>query len=143
MIGKINYHQYGGSMKNSLNLTVVILLLVVLGCSCPKLKDLAKGSPSTPSATPIETDTADEPEETPTPSQIEADLTMNKYNQLKIGMKRNEVERLLGGPGTEISTSRGGGITFGVYKWEGPDYTSIILSFRDDRIMTKTQVGLK
>ena len=30
------------TMKNSLNLCLVILLLVVLGCTCPKLGDLGK-----------------------------------------------------------------------------------------------------
>ncbi len=68
---------------------------------------------------------------------------MAKYNQLKIGMPKNEVDRILGGTGTEISSSSGGGSKFSVYKWSGENYTSIILSFRNDKIMSKSQVGLK
>ena len=69
---------------------------------------------------------------------------MEKYNQLKIGMARSEVERILGGKGAEVSPpTTGGGVRFSVNKWEGEDYKSVILSFRDDKIMTKAQVGLK
>jgi len=68
---------------------------------------------------------------------------MAKYEQLKIGMPRADVERILGGPGEEISNTSGGGVRFSVNKWEGDDFKSVILTFRNDKIMTKTQVGLK
>ena len=58
-------------------------------------------------------------------------------------MPKADVERILGGPGTEVSTSSGGGMTFSVYKWSGDDYTSVILTFKNDKIMSKSQVGLK
>ena len=58
-------------------------------------------------------------------------------------MPKNDVDRILGGPGTEISTSSGGGMTFSVYKYSGDDFTSIILTFKNDKIMSKSQVGLK
>ena len=68
---------------------------------------------------------------------------MDKYNKLRIGMDRSDVESLLGGKGTEISSSSGGKMRFSVNKWEGEDFKTIILSFKDDKIMTKSQVGLK
>lgn len=68
---------------------------------------------------------------------------MAQYNQLKIGMRRSEVERILGGAGEEISSTSGGGVNFSVNKWSGENYTSVIVSFRDDKIMSKSQVGLK
>lgn len=131
-------------MKNSLNLVFVILFLIVLGCSCPKLDDLRgdKGTPS-PSATPAASNPSRTPEKIASPSNSTSSLTIAKYNQLKIKMPKDDVDRILGGPGTEISTSSGGGMTFSVYKWSGENYTSIIISFQDDKIMSKSQVGLK
>ncbi len=68
---------------------------------------------------------------------------MDEYNQLSIGQARSGVDRILGGKGTEISSLVGGGVRFSVNKWEGEKFKSIILSFRNDKIMTKSQVGLK
>lgn len=118
---------------------MVVLFLVILGCSCPKLADLSKGSRPSPSPS------NDWPTPAPTPAAKTGNynLTMDNYNQLSIGMPRARVEDLLGGKGTEISSSTGGGIRFTVNKWEGENFKSIILSFRNDKIMSKSQVGLK
>ncbi|MEO6050029.1 MAG: hypothetical protein ABIP78_01690 [Pyrinomonadaceae bacterium] len=127
-------------MKNQLNLCLAIFFLVVLGCSCPKLSGLVnKGDSSTPRSTPI----SDSPSSSPNAIEGDYDLTMDKYKQLRIGQARSEVERILGGKGTEISSSTGGGMRFSVNKWEGEKYQSVILSFRNDKIMSKSQVGLK
>lgn len=58
-------------------------------------------------------------------------------------MSRSDVETLLGGKGTQVSSSTGGGVTFEVHKWETKDYKTIIITFKNDKVMTKTQVGLK
>lgn len=128
-------------MKNGLNLALVGLFLVVLGCSCPsKLAELGKkGNSATPAATPARSST---PSATPS-TDGEYDLTMDKYNRIKVGMPRPDVENILGGKGTEISSSVGGGVRFSVNKWEGEKFHSIILSFRNDKVMSKSQVGLK
>ena len=68
---------------------------------------------------------------------------MAKYEQIKTNMKKSEVESILGGKGTEVSSSSGGGMTFSVYKWEGENYASIILTFKNDKVMSKSQYGLK
>lgn len=129
-------------MKNALNLCIAILFLVVLGCGCPaRLAELGKqADTSTPYPTPKTTST---PSTTLPTKKGEYDLTMEKYNQLSVGMARTKVEEILGGKGTEISSSTGGGVRFSVNKWEGDDFKSVILSFRGDKIMTKSQVGLK
>ena len=127
-------------MKNSINLCLAILFLVVLGCSCPsKLAELGKNK-QTPTPAPFSTPTQNP---TPTVSKGEYDLTMEKYNQISVGTKRSDVERILGGKGTEVSNTSGGGIKFTVNKWEGDNYKSIILSFKADKVMTRAQVGLK
>lgn len=129
---------------NATNLGFVVLLLVALGCSCPKLGDLAnRGGSSSPRPSATSTPSTSSSPSTTTSSKGEYELTMDKYNKLSIGMPRTEVERILGGKGTEISSSKGGNMTFSVNKWEGQNYKSIILSFKNDKIMSKSQVGLK
>ncbi len=130
--------------RNSLNFALATLVLVVLGCSCPqKLSEFTKkGGTSTPTAS-NSTTTPDLPTTSkPTVKKGEYDLSMAKYNQLSIGMPRSKVEEILGGKGTEISSSKGGGVSFSVNKWQGDDFKAIILSFKADKIMSKSQVGL-
>lgn len=130
-------------LRNATNLGFVVLLLAVIGCSCPKLADLAKnGGSSSPNPSATSTPATRSTPFTSPSSKETYDVTMAKYNQLKIGMARSEVERILGGKGTEISSSTGGKMTFSVNKWEGEKFKSIILSFKDDKIMSKSQVGL-
>ncbi|MBK9216093.1 MAG: hypothetical protein IPM59_10930 [Chloracidobacterium sp.] len=120
------------------NLGLVSVLLVALGCNCgDKLKELANKDDSTPRPT-----SSPGSINAPVSKKGEYELTMDKYNQLKVGMARSEVESILGGKGTEISSSKGGGMRFSVNKWEGDNFKSIILSFRNDKIMTRAQVGL-
>ena len=130
---------------NSVNLGFVVLLLVVLGCSCPeRLSEFTKGGGSSSNninrATPEPTLTPGK--STTTSSKAEYDVTKAKYDQLSIGMERSKVESILGGKGIEVSSSKGGNMSFSVNKWVGDNYKSIILSFKNDKIMTKSQVGL-
>ncbi len=129
-------------MKNSLNLVLIFLLLVVLGCSCQRLREMSSEQDPPPASSPTTSNTSTVPERSPDTTSTSS-LTMAKYNQLKINMDKREVERILGGPGEEISTTSGGGSTFAVYKWSGEKFSSVIISFRNDKIMTKSQVGLK
>ena len=129
------------NFKNVNNMGIVVLLLVVLGCSCPKLSDLAKKDRETaPTPAPFSTPSSNS---TPIVKKGEYDVTMAKYSQISIGTKREDVERILGGKGTEISNTVGGGVRFSVNKWEGDNFASVILSFRNDKVMTKSQVALK
>jgi hypothetical protein len=138
-------NRYRLKTRNTANLALVILAFLVLGCSCQKFAEMltnkaAKGPPpssqtNSPSSPPSPPDDGS--------NSGEYDLTMAKYDQIKIGTPRSEVERILGGKGTEISSSSGGGMRFSVNKWEGSDFKSIILSFKNDKVMTRSQVGLK
>lgn len=127
-------------MKNPINLGLIVIVFVVLGCNCPqKIKEIANDSKS-PSPTPFSTPVTGS---TPTVKKGEYDVTMDKFKQISKGTSRSDVERILGGKGTEISNTTGGGVRFTVNKWEGDNYKAIILSFRDDKVMTLSQVGLK
>ncbi len=129
-------------MKNASNLAILAVLFIGLACSCPsRLGDLASDEPrSTPSETPRPSNSPRREVEEPEP---EYSLTKAKFDKIKVGMARSDVENTLGGKGTEISSSTGGGVRFSVNKWEGEEYRSIIISFRNDKVMTKSQVGLK
>lgn len=130
-------------MKNSLNLVLAVLFLAILGCSCPKLSELAKKNENVPPP-PVATPNSPQSQSTPAkPSVPSGELTLDKYDQIKTNMPRSDVETLLGGPGVQVSSSTGGGVTFEVRKWQTSDYKTIIITFKNDKVMTKTQVGLK
>lgn len=127
-------------MKNSANIAIVVLFLVVLGCSCPNLKNFTeKKDDASPTPAPANA--------VPTPSVAknkgEYDVTMAKYEKIKVGTPRAEVESILGGKGEEVSNTTGGGVRFSVNKWQGDNFAAIILSFKNDKVMTRSQVGLK
>lgn len=105
-----------------------------------KVPTVTSGWPDFPTPT-----TSSTPSFSSTPlktGRSETHLTLENYNRLKMDMDRAEVETILGGKGVEISSSNAGGMRFSVNKWEGDNFKSIILTFKNDKIMTKTQVGL-
>lgn len=77
------------------------------------------------------------------PKSGKYDLTKAKYEQIKDGTTRAEAERILGGPGEELSSTTAVGTTYSTVKWEGEGYSSVILSFKDDKVFSRVQVGLK
>jgi len=125
-------------MKNSLNLSLIILLFVALGCSCPKLSELAnKGQQPPPRAASPEPTAADS-----FTKKGEYDVTMAKYEQVKIGMKKADVGKIFGGKGEEYYSGKGGGVSFTSVKWVGDNFKTVLVSFRDDKVTSKSQVGL-
>lgn len=129
-------------MRNGLNIALITLFLVVLGCSCPsKLIEIVnKNSRVSERSTPTASSTPEGASTSAT--EGEYDVTMAKYNQVRIGMKRSDVERIFGGKGTEYYSGKGGGVSFTSVKWVGEKYKTILVSFRDDKVTSKSQVGL-
>ncbi len=70
-------------------------------------------------------------------------LTLALFKKISVGMTRGLVEEVLCGPGLLISSSAANGNRFTVNKWEGESYKAIILAFKNDRVISKSQVGLK
>ena len=125
-------------MKNSLNLSLVMLLFVVLGCSCPKLSELAnKDTQPPPRASSPEPTTSDT-----VTRKGEYEVTKAKYDQIKTGMKKADVEKIFGGKGEEYYSGTGGGVSFTSVKWAGDNFKTVLVSFRDDKVTSKSQVGL-
>lgn len=130
-------------MKNSLNFGLVVLLLVVLGCSCPFLKNLKldeKEDAPKPAATPFVANTATPKVKS---SDKTASLTLDDYNQLKNGMSKSEVEQILGGEGEQVSSSEIGKYKIETYKWQGENFSFVIITFRNDKVFSKSQANLK
>ena len=134
-------------MKNSLNLVLVILFFIVLGCNCQKFQDAVKQAEkdsqtnSTPPTTSSPTETNASPSSTSNSSS--AAISKEKYEQIKNGMTKAEVEKILGGPGEEMSSSSSGGYSFAMYQWKGESFSAITVMFSNGKVSTKSQYGLK
>lgn len=127
-------------MKNLINIGFVALLLVVLGCNCgDRLKELSKQDEQTPPP-PAKTEPLNS--STTTSTKGEYDVTMAKYERVKIGMKRGDVENIFGGKGEEYYSGTGGGVSFTSVKWVGEKFKTVLVSFKNDKVTSKSQVGL-
>lgn len=118
-------------MKNLLNVGFVALLLVVLGCNCgDRLKELSKKGEQTPP--PVKTEPSNTSSTTSTKGEYE--VTMAKYEKVKVGMKRGDVENIFGGKGTEYYSGTGGGVSFTSVKWVGDKFKTVLVSLKTTRL---------
>lgn len=132
-------------MKNLFNLGFVVLLLVVLGCSCQeKLQELANQSKPAPSTSPSTANTSSSPTSTSSPSSsTKTSLSLDKYNQIKNGMSYKEVVAIIGSEGTETMSSGEGKYKVTSYQWKAENYEYIYAVFMGDKLSSKTQANLK
>ncbi len=130
-------------MKNMPGLALSALILIVLGCNCgDRLKELSKkDSQPTNRTTPTTSSSPEAP--TSSSTKGEYDVTMDKYERVKTGMKRGDVENIFGGKGTEYYSGKGGGVSFVSVKWVGDKFKTVLVSFRNDKVTSKSQVGLQ
>ena len=77
-------------------------------------------------------------------------FTMEKYNRVRDGVSYFEVCAIMGEDGQEMSSSTMPGIpgvmtslTTKAYGWKNPDGSNTIIMFQNDRMMMKSQFGLK
>lgn len=63
-------------------------------------------------------------------------LTQEKLTQIKIGLTKYQIRKLLGSNGEEVTTTRGGGQTFNVVKWVDAKYNFAVVTFKNGRVMT-------
>ncbi|HEY0426553.1 MAG TPA: hypothetical protein VGC76_01985 [Pyrinomonadaceae bacterium] len=133
-------------MKNSLNLVLVILVFIVLGCNCQKFQEIAKeaenASKTKTNTTTTNTSTTSSPSNSSS-STAKGDLTLDKYNQIKNGMTHKEVIDILGVDGVEQMSSGEGKYKVESYKWEGDNYAFISVVFMGDKVNSKVQYGMK
>ena len=79
----------------------------------------------------------------PKPPSPQYPYTAAQFDQIYEGMPLSDVEKLLGGPGTEFYRSSVGERTFTDYRWEGTNNRVILISFTDDKVKGISQVGVK
>lgn len=127
-------------------LGVVALFLIIgiaggggdSGSSSAKKSGASKSTASESSQTQAES----------TKTQEKPVATMDKYNQIQNNMSYAQVKAIMGFDGTEQGSSNAsaGGITMEVkiYDWEGEDLgANMTVSFQNDKVVSKAQIGLK
>lgn len=77
-------------------------------------------------------------------------VTMSEYQQVANGMTYRQVSRIIGAPGEETSRSRIDGVSGTMsgmetvsYHWINPDGSNMNAIFQNDKLMSKTQFGLR
>lgn len=130
-------------MKNISGFALSILILVVLGCNCgDRFKELTSKANQTGNQERAATTASPDPPPS-TATKGDYDVTLGKYERVKIGMNRSDVENILGGKGTEYYSGEGGGVAFVSVKWTGEKYKTVLVSFRNNKVTSKSQVGLE
>ena len=127
-------------MKNLFNIGFVVLILVVLGCNCQRLQEMANQGKSTPTTS---SPTSSSPSTSPGSSDTGSNLTMEKYNKIQNGMSYQEVKDIIGREGTQTMSSGEGKYKVESYKWEAEDYKFISVVFMGGKVNSKVQANLK
>jgi hypothetical protein len=120
-------------MKNTVGF--VVLLAAILGCSSFGKKETANNAAPAPAKT--------EPAKPAAPPPSASDLTLEKFNQLTVGMKYDEVVKILGSAGTESSSSSSAGNSYKTFKWEGESNARITAMFKNDTLTSKNQSNVR
>ncbi|MGE3467945.1 MAG: hypothetical protein AB7J13_13560, partial [Pyrinomonadaceae bacterium] len=124
-------------MKNYLG--IFVLAAVVMGCSSLTSKEPATNTTANTVTLPAKS----EPAKTE-PAKTDANgLTLEKFDQLKPGMKYEEAVTLLGSDGTETSSSSSSNNKYATYKWEGANNARITASFKNGELTSKNQSNVK
>jgi Domain of Unknown Function with PDB structure (DUF3862) len=71
------------------------------------------------------------------------EVTMEEFNKIKNGMTYEEVVKIIGFEGTEMSSSEIGGIKTIMYSWQNDDGSNMNAMFQNNKLNTKAQFGLK
>ncbi|MEI6221159.1 MAG: DUF3862 domain-containing protein [bacterium] len=84
---------------------------------------------------------------TTVPEKVEAKsgVTLENFNKLKDGMSYKQAVAVLGVEGTILSESNVAGYATKMYTWEGATGWGANMNamFQNDKLMSKTQIGLK
>jgi hypothetical protein len=70
-------------------------------------------------------------------------ITLDQFRSLPDGATYNHVLALLGRPGTEISRNVIADYVTVMYQWQNDDHSNMSVMFQNDRLVNKSQFGLK
>ncbi|SFJ71288.1 DUF3862 domain-containing protein [Thermoflavimicrobium dichotomicum] len=129
-----------------------IVLLAIIGSMNDDQKTGVaeeKTTEATPESTKQETNTSDintsESSSQPADpdSEEKKEVTMKKFKKIKNGMSYEEVVRIIGFEGTEMSSSEVAGIKTVMYSWQNEDGSNMNAMFQNNKLTSKAQFGLK
>jgi len=128
-------------MKKSLSLVIAMLLFVVLGCSLGKMFNKKDDAPTPVTDKPT---TSSSPTDTTTTSNSggKANLSMDSFNKIRLGMSYDEVKGIIGSDGNETASSKVGNNTSKSYKWQGEKFARVSVRFRNGKLVYRSQSGL-
>ena len=70
-------------------------------------------------------------------------MSGEEYSRVETGMSYSQVVDIVGSRGKEMSRTSLGGHTSVTVLWENWDGSNMIVSFSNDRVVTKAQAGLR
>ncbi len=99
--------------------------------------------PARDSGPSTQTNRVDSPdsEKTP-PAKKTGAVTMENYKKIKTGMSYKEVVEIFGEEGEEMSSTDIAGYKTETYMWKSGTFTNVTLTFQNEKLMSKFQMGL-
>jgi len=70
-------------------------------------------------------------------------VTLAEYEQIRDGMRYEQVRTIIGAPGEELSRSDVAGYTTVMYSWSNPNGSNMNAMFQNGRLVNKAQFGLR
>jgi len=131
-------------MKKSLSLVLAMLAFVVLGCSA--LGGLTGQKDDAPTPVPdtqsTPTDTTTSTPSTTSDSAGKANLSMEIFNKINLGMSYDDVKGIVGSDGDNTASSKSGSYESKTYQWKGERFARISARFRNGKLVYKYQGGI-
>lgn len=72
-----------------------------------------------------------------------AGITKSNFDRIKTGMTYEQVVKILGKEGEELSSNEFGNIKTVMYKWDGENFSNMNAMFQNGKLNSKSQFGLK
>ena len=124
-------------MYKSTNYILAIGLLALTACGNTGVNTTPNTSSTSPLANPSVNSSSGI-------TQGNTSVTIAKYNQITTDMSYSQVVAILGEPAVKKVYNNPGLPTLTTYRWDIPGkITSIIVTFRGDKMASKNQTGLK
>lgn len=136
-------------MKNSLLILLIVVGCVVLSCGLcgviamftPDRKEEKAQTQATPKQAPSAPTAAPVPKATAAPET--GAVTMANFNKLKTGMSYRQVVAILGSEGEVLSENEIAGTRTVMYQWKAGYLANMNAMFQNDKLISKTQLGLE
>lgn len=142
--GKSVEPQRRGS-RSALPWVVAVLAFLAVGCG---------GGLALLAYLGLQSDMAEKYNTSASPSQTDVDkpskqepasddsVTLAKFEAIKTGMRRAQVEEIMGRKGSETFNSDVAGMKFISLEWKDGPFKMILVSFQNDKVTSKMQIGL-